>query len=639
MCGIAGVVGKPVGERQASDAVGGVAAVTAMLHQLEHRGPDEYGVLASPGVVLGSRRLAIIDVAHSHQPLWSRDRQHALAFNGEILNFRELRRHPAVADWSWRTQGDTEVLLALLARLGAGALPLFNGQFAGAFWDARSRRLLLFRDRIGIVPLHYAPLPDTVAFASTVGALLALRDVDGSMDPQGLRQLFTFWAPHPPHTICRGVYQLPGGCCAVVEDGKLTVSRYWEATFTHSLAERDGAEKAERLRAALGRATARALRADQEVGTLVSGGIDSAVLCALSTFEHIDRPSFSMTFEDALHDESRFQQLVVRTCRTRHTTVPCPLDAIAAALPAAVANAGTPFLRFSPAAASLMSAAIRQAGVKTVVSGEGADELFYGYDLFKEVALRRGEVSAGAVARSGVGGTPAEHLPPHVLAIMLAGDGDDRFLAHAMRWNAARQAGMFVRPEIFDDSTDPVEALFAELPDQYLALSPQARAQIVELRTLLPDYILSTQGDRMLMANSVEGRFPFLDNEVIDLSLAIADDDKLRGGVEKHLVKQAAAGLVPAAIIDRRKQAYRAPVGAVLRSASGAELAAAALAPSAVHAHGIFEPRKVAWLARRLALGAPLSNTQDMALAAVVTTQLWLDTVTAQRKTMEDIAA
>lgn len=639
MCGVAGIVGTGLSDGTRERSVAG------MLATLEHRGPDASGVVSFPGAALGTARLAIIDVESSKQPILSPDGRYGMCFNGEILNFEELRRHPAIRDWPFVTVGDTEVLLALLARLGVDALPLLNGQFSGGLWDSQRQRLLLFRDRMGIVPLFLARRGLDVAFASTVGTLVGLDGVDASLSATGLAEVLCFWAPRAPTTICSGITQLPAGCYATVEDGVIFERRYWEPNFTGALAGASDDDKAAMLRDALTRATRRALAADGEVGVLISGGIDSAITCAVAAIDHPGRPSFSMTFADALHDESEFQTVVAEAARTSHHSIRCSVDTIAESLPAVVAHAGTPFLRFAPAAAFHMSAQIRAAGTKVVLSGEGSDELFCGYDLFKEVSVRgTGATAGGGVAGLGLGGTPAERVPDRAMTLMLRHDSttDRRFLAHELRWNAARQIQNYLSSDVLEEirrAAGPADALYAEAPAGHAGWSEVARAQWVELRTLLPDYVLATQGDRMLMAHSVEGRFPFLDNEVVDLALALGDRDKLRGSTEKFIVKRAARGLVPPSIIARHKQAYRAPVADVLRSPAGRALLDGAVGSGALAVHGIFAPGRVERLVRRVRSGAPLSASQDMALAGIVTTQLWLDHLRNLNTTRKDTAA
>jgi asparagine synthase (glutamine-hydrolysing) len=634
MCGVAGIVGP------GTDAAAARPAVESMLDAQRHRGPDEHEVTALSGATLGTARLAIVDVANSTQPMTSAGGRFTLCFNGEVLNHPELRRHPALRGWTFSTDGDTEVVLALLSRLGVAALPLLNGQFAGGLWDAERERLLLFRDRFGILPLYYAALPDGFAFASTLRALMQLPQVDTAIDPVAVSDLFALWAPHPPSTICRGIRQLPPACWASVAGGEPAVQRYWEPTFgAVASADADGVEQA--LLSALGNAVRRGLRADEEVGTLLSGGLDSALITALASAEGTQRPSFSVTFEDPLHDESRYQRQVAAAAGTRHSSVLASPAALAAVLPDAVAHAEVPFLRLAPCSTYMLGRLVHDAGVKAVISGEGADEAFAGYDLFRELRARDGGgTQAARLEAVTAGGTPAERIPARVLSLLIGADRGNRtpFPAQQLRWSAGRRLRGYLAAELREELDDPEERLAANLPSGYGNWSALARAQYVEMRTLLPDYILGTQGERMLMAHSVEARIPFLDNEVIELALRLGDEDKVRGDTEKYALKRAARDLVPRSVLTRRKQAYRAPVAEVLRCEAAAD-ARELLGAGALRAHGIFDPAKVERLLRRLRSGSALSGTQEMALAGIVTTQLWLELVAARRRNRKEIAA
>ncbi len=563
----------------------------------------------------------------------SPDGRFSLCFNGEILNYPELRRHPAVRDWDFVSEGDTEVALALLSRLGPSALPLFNGQFAGGLWDADRRRLLLFRDRFGILPLYYARLPEGVAFASTIRALLRLGPVDGSLDPAAISDLLGLWAPHPPRTICAGVRQLPPARWALVSDDRIAIEGYWEPVFSGR--QLGPMEAEEELRAALEEAVARSLRADRTVGTLVSGGLDSALITALAA-SHGERSSFSVTFEDKLHDESRFQRQVAANANTRHSSVLATPAALAGVLPEAVRHAEAPFLRITPCASYLLGGLVSDGGVRTVVSGEGADELFCGYDAFRQLEARGGEELDAALS----GGTPAERVPGRVLSLLIDADGGrtDRFPAQRLRWAAARRLRGYLTEELRRELDDPVERLAGSLPASARGWSELRRAQYVEMRTMLPDYILGTQGERMLMAHSVEARVPFLDNEVVAVALRLADEQKLRGASEKDVLRRIARDLVPAPVVARRKQAYRAPAAAALGSSAAAD-ALALLGPATLRAHGIFEPSKVERLLSRLRAGNRLSETQEMALTGIVTTQLWLELVAGRQHERKEMAA
>jgi asparagine synthase (glutamine-hydrolysing) len=620
MCGIAGITG-PARDRNWNTQV-----ISLMLNELRHRGPDDCGTWVADGVALGSARLGQIDGERSHQPMHSDDGRYVLCLNGEILNYVELRQHPKLTDWTYRTEGDTEVLLALLSHIGTDGIQLINGQFACALWDRYTRTLTLIRDRLGIVPLFYARLPNRLAFASSVTALMMLREVDLSLDPEALLQLMTFWTPRAPVTSARGIRQIPPGSLLQFRDEKLTITRYWTPKFDARLSHLTQVTKAEMLSELLERSVGRCSRADGEVGTLVSGGIDSATLTALASSQRSQVTSYSITFDNPVYDESHYQRTVIAAARTSHTTARCSAPALAEALPLVVAATETPFLRFGPCATYLLGRHIKDNGSRCVISGEGADELFCGYDLFKETILRQREpaVDASAVLSAGLGATPAERISPLVTIFLLEDPTiDERFASHAIRWNSAQALREYVEPDFWSYAPDPLEVLASELPSDYANWTPLSKAQYLELLIFLPDYLLSTQCDRSLMAHGVEARFPFLDNDVVAFALSLDDQDKLCGTIEKRILRLAMHNLIPAEIAHRPKQAYQSPIIDVLRSDPGMEIVRDLLNDRELDVEGVFNSAKVNWLVRRLKSDIPLSNTNGMALAAIITTRLW----------------
>jgi asparagine synthase (glutamine-hydrolysing) len=554
----------------------------------------------------------------------SPDGRFVLAYNGEVFNHDELRSHPKLRAWRFRTPGDTEVVLALLATMGPHALELLNGQFAGALYDRERHRLLLFRDRFGILPVYIAELPGgRLAFASTIRALALLPDVDLGIDPAALRQVTAFWTPVAPVTPVRGVRQLPPGGLAEYQDGGWHTKVWVPDRRPLPVMPERFDDQVTAVAEILERAVRRRLTADYPVAVLVSGGLDSALTAALATRQGPVR-SWSVAFDDSDHDESAHQRTVALALSTEHREVRCGAFALAEILPDVVASAESPFLRLAPAATYLLGEDLHAEGIRAVISGEGADEAFFGYDVFKEALLvTSGKADASAVADAGLGGTPAESHAPSVTALMLSGCRlDGRLASHAIRWRAEAALREYLRPEVIEAAPDPFGVLADSLPVEFARWSPLRRAQYLELITLLPGYLLATQADRMLMAHSVEARYPFLDNEVFDSAAALPDNAKLVPPVDKRVLRAAASHLIPASIASRPKQAYRAPVAAILRTPAGRELADDLLSPDQVGAFGFFAPKRVAWLAARLRSSASLSNTQEMALAFVITTHL-----------------
>ncbi|HEY0993853.1 MAG TPA: asparagine synthase (glutamine-hydrolyzing) [Kofleriaceae bacterium] len=643
MCGIAGVVtrrGPGASLLPGTDPANPCrpeAMVRAMIAALHHRGPDDTGAVVDGAAARGHTRRAIIDPAGGAQPMRLVDDRLTVVFNGDIYNYLALRAELIERGRTFRTRSDTEVVLHAFAVWGDRAVERFNGQWALALWDGARQRLVLCRDRVGIHPLYYAETDDRVLFASEVKALFAgdpaLR---AGLDPIGLDQTLTFWAAIAPRTVFRGISELPPGHMRVYERGGVAERAWIEHDFTPRFAGTIAdAERA--VRDALERATAlRMLRADVPVGCYLSGGLDSSLIAALGQRAKGERfHTFSLRFADAEYDETAFQALVAGALDTEHHEIVVSGDDIAGAFPAVIRHAERPLLRTAPAPMFLLSRLVAGAGIKVVLTGEGADEMFAGYDLFREGVHRR------FWARE-----PASTLRPRLLQRLypylarspvaqqamamqffgrdLAAAGAPGF-AHGTRWTTTSALKRLVAPDARPPAgTDAAGALLADLPAAFSSWSPLAQDQYLEIRTLLGPYLLGSQGDRMLMAHSVEGRFPFLDPDVIDLANGLPDAMKLRVLDEKHVLKRVAAGLVPREILARKKQPYRAPDAQSFASPAAAPAIDELLSERAVATAGVLDAPAVQrlWRKCRAAGGRGLSNTDNMALVFAISTQL-----------------
>lgn len=604
---------------------------------LHHRGPDDSGALSLGPAGLGHTRLTILDPAGGAQPMSLPERELALVFNGEIFNYIELRDELTKLGHTFRTRSDTEVVLRALAEWGDDALTRFNGQWAIALWDGRRRRLLLSRDRVGIHPLYYAESAERVVFASEVKAIFAADPaLRRGLDPVGLDQTFTFWAAIAPRTVFRGISELPPGRLRVYEDGEASERAYFEHDFTKRFSG-SVADAEDAVREALGRATAlRMLRADVPVGCYLSGGLDSSLIAALGLRAKGERfHTFSLRFADAEYDETAFQRLVARTLGTEHHEVVVRRDDIARVFRAVVHHAERPLLRTAPAPLFLLSRLVSELGVKVVLTGEGADEFFAGYDLFREGVVRRFWArSPDSTMRPLL----LQKLYPYLarspvaqraMAMQFFGRDLASFrtpgFTHGTRWRTTVALKRMLAADIrLAPGADAVADLVARLPAAFASWSPLAQDQYIEIATLLGPYLLGSQGDRMLMAHSVEGRFPFLDPDVIDLANSLPDAFKLRVLDEKHVLKRVAAPLVPKAIVQRKKQPYRAPDALAFVAPAAAEIDEL-LSESSVHKHGALDPRAVAVLWKKCKANAGngvFSNTDNMALVAAISTQL-----------------
>jgi asparagine synthase (glutamine-hydrolysing) len=434
--------------------------------------------------------------------------------------------------------------------------------------------------------------------------------------------------------VFRGISELPPGRIRIYEQGRVDELTYFEHDFTPTFAG-SIADAEDAVRTALERATAlRMLRADVPVGCYLSGGLDSSLIAALGLRAKGERfHTFSLRFADAEYDETEFQHLVVRALATEHHEIVVGRDDIARAFPAVVRHAERPLLRTAPAPMFLLSRAVAEAGIKVVLTGEGADEMFAGYDVFREGAVRRfwaREPSSTLrprllqrlypyLARSPVA---QQAIAMQFFGCNLAAAGTPGF-AHATRWATTAALKRLVAADLRVDG-DAVAALLDELPAGFASWSSLAQDQYLEIRTLLGPYLLGSQGDRMLMAHSVEGRFPFLDAEVVGLAHTLPDAAKLHVLDEKHVLKRVAGTLVPHEIIARKKQPYRAPDAASFTTPAAAPAIDELLSEAAVAAAGVLDPRSVGALWRKCRASADrvLSNTDNMALVFAISTQL-----------------
>lgn len=608
-----------------------------MIGALHHRGPDGSSVFTDGPVGLAHARLAIIDVATGAQPITNEDETVSVVFNGEIFNYVELRRQLEQRGHRFRTQSDTEVIVHLYEDFGNEFIHELNGQFAIALWDKRRQRLLLIRDRTGIRPLFYAQFGGRLAFASEVKSLFTLPDLPRRLDLEGLASTFTYWSVLPPKTVFEGVLSLPPGHFMTVDAAGLRIARYWDWRFPDELpAPRPEGECAEELRALLIDAVRLQLRSDVPVGAYLSGGLDSSIITTIIR-RHTDTPlrSFSLTFDDPEFDESKHQLELAAHLGNQHSALACSHSDIANAFARAVWHAEAPLVRTAPAPMMLLADSVRAAGCKVVLTGEGADEVFGGYDIFKEAKVRRFMARA---PNSAWRGRILERLYPYLRSSPGAGKAfTERFFragldqigepwfAHIPRMTTTRRTLQFMRPEVQAAvrAWDPAAALRRNLPEGIDGWLPLGRDQYVEAHTLMSGYLLSSQGDRMAMAASVEARFPFLDHRVIEFANRLPPQLKLRGLAEKYILKKAMQRDLPAGIVRRTKQPYRAPDSAsFFQDGKPVEQVADMLSAKRVEDAGVFDPAAVTRLVQKCRLGRAVGFGDNMAFIGILSTML-----------------
>jgi asparagine synthase (glutamine-hydrolysing) len=636
MCGIAGILNVSESRPPAR------AELAAMIARLRHRGPDGTGILIDGAIGLAHARLSIIDIAGGQQPIHNEDCTVQVVLNGEIFNYVELRRELAGRGHRFYTQSDTEVIVHLYEEHGERFVDYLNGQFAIALWDSRRQSLLLARDRTGIRPLFYTEAAGRIIFASEVKALFALPDVRRSIDVRALAETCTYWSTLAPRTAFEDVLSLPPGHVLVIADGARCLYRYWDWVFPDAAAGADEdsprkeADYAAQLRELLIDAVRLQLRADVPVGAYLSGGLDSSIIASLvRNFSDAPLRTFSLTFEDAEFDESLHQKEMVDYLGTSHTSINCTKADIAAAFPRTILHTESPIVRTAPAPLMLLSGHVRQAGYKVVLTGEGADEVFGGYDLFKEAKIRRFWArSPESTMRPRI----LERLYPYFKHSPATGRAfmeaffrhgmehvNEPYFAHIPRWTTTQRTHKFFSREVRDaiGEWDPYLAIMETLPSEICRWKPLARDQYVEAHTLMTGYLLSSQGDRVAMANSVEGRFPFLDHRLIEFANRLPPRLKLRGLAEKYLLKKSMQGLLPESVRTRAKQPFRAPDSqCFFNDGRPVEYVAELFSASKISAAGYFDAGATAKLFEKCRAGRAIGFADNMAFVAVLSTML-----------------
>jgi asparagine synthase (glutamine-hydrolysing) len=626
MCGIAGLFDArglaPSAERD----------VLRMLASIRHRGPDQFGLLSHDCAILGSARLSIVDLQGGQQPIANEDETLWIVFNGEVFNHVELRKELEQRGHRFTSRTDTETILHLYEELGPECLSRLNGQFAIAILDATQRSLFLARDRLGVRPLFYAHDRGRLIFGSEIKAILNGSSAPAELDHRTLIEVFTHWAPLPSHTAFRGIAELPPGHFLVARATGIEVRQYWRPDLSTASA-RTEEEDTEALNDLLLDATRLRLRADVPVGAYLSGGIDSSMIAALAREVAPGRlRTFSIAFTDVNFDERGPQQQMAEFLGTQHEVIEATHADIGRVFPDVIWHAEVPLMRTAPAPMFLLSKLVRDSGFKVVLTGEGADEFLAGYDIFKEAKVRRFWArEPGSRWRPlllqrlypDIFG-PTSSNPAFLTAFFRAGltDVDAPDYSHAIRWRNNRRACRFFHDAVLqgsEPSADPVDSL---LPPNFASWGPLERAQFLEITTFLSPYLLSSQGDRMGMAHSVEGRFPFLDHRLVEFCCRLPARRKLRVLEEKYLLRRLSRRWLPEQVSRRRKRPYRAPIHRCFFNSTPPDYVRELLAPSALAKSGLFKPESIRQLVARLEAGKPLGETDDMALAGVLSTQL-----------------
>jgi asparagine synthase (glutamine-hydrolysing) len=569
MCGISGVVytdpGHPVDR----------ALFRRMTSTLTHRGPDADGYLFGDGVALGHRRLSIIDLTSGDQPIYNEDGTRAIVFNGEIYNFRELRADLEARGHRFATASDTETIVHAWEEYGDACVTRLRGMFALALWDARERRLLLARDRVGKKPLYYAHDGERLLFGSELKALLADPSVKRDLALEALDDYLAFGAVPAPRTVYRGIAQVPAGHYLVWQAGRVAVTEYWDLVFRQG-PERREADYLEELESVLDEAVRLRMVADVPLGAFLSGGVDSSAVVA-SMARQSSRPvqTTTVVFNERAFDEATHARAVATALGTDHREVLVEPRA-ADILPRLVWHLDEPFADSSALPTYYVSQAARQR-VTVALSGDGGDETFAGYErrygmnLLEDRLRRRLPrwLRRGLLRPAAAVWPKADRLPRPLrwkfVLRNLSLEPEHAFFHDMSLFTPADKGRLLTdsfRRALGDH--DP-SALFTRHFDRVRGLDHLSRILYVDTKAYLANDIL-VKVDRMSMANSLEVRAPLLDHRVMEFAATVPSALKYHATASKYLLKRAVERRVPPAVVHRPKMGFAIPLAHWLRT-------------------------------------------------------------------------
>jgi asparagine synthase (glutamine-hydrolysing) len=642
MCGIAGFADSTFGGRPAQGPMRLDAEfnlVHRMCDVIRHRGPDDEGIHVGPGIGLGMRRLSIIDLAGGRQPIHNETKTIWVVFNGEIYNYRELRAELEAFGHRFYTSSDTESIVHAYEQWGEDAFRRLRGMFAVALWDEPARTLLLARDRAGQKPVHYAERGGRLYFASEIKSLLAARAVDPSLNLAALDHYLAFLYTPRDASIFEGVRKLPPGHFLRWRDGRAEIKQYWQVAAQETFTGSEG-EAVEALGGVLQEAVCSHMVSDVPLGAFLSGGVDSSAVVGMMARASA-RPvkTFSIGFDEPEFDELEHARTVARHFGTDHHEFVVRPDGLSI-LEDLIGHFDEPFADSSAIPTWYVSEIARR-HVTVVLSGDGGDELFGGYDRYlphpRVARFDRVPVPGLRAAAS-----LAWPLLPHgmkgkTFLRHVAKDLDGRYLDSIAMFQADERAALYA-PDVraalarlrqgFGGQAADSEAALSRHFDRFAALPHDSRMMRFDFETYLPEDVL-TKVDRMSMAHSIETRVPLLDNLVVDFAATLPAGFKIRNGRRKHILKETLRPMLPAGILDRKKQGFGIPLGTWFRGGLTGLFSEVLDAPRTKQ-RGYFEPAFVSRLLKEH-LGGGRDHT--LRLWQLLVLELWhrqyLDTAAA----------
>ena len=632
MCGISGIYGSD------SDKVSRGESIKKMLSALVHRGPDGWGYYISPDIALGQTRLSIVDLTTGDQPMVTDES--VIVYNGEIFNYIELKAELEQFGIRFNTTSDTEVLLKAYEFYGRECFKKFNGQFAVLIWNKKTKELTIARDRFGVRPLYILTHKNKLFFSSEMKAFDQIPDYERDFDPKRLYDHCLLWNTFGDHTVYKDIKSLPGGSYAVYKDGrKVEEKRFYDLGMDPGPKFNSFAEAREAFKILMDDAVKLRLRSDVPVGAYLSGGLDSSVILNLISNHTKNKfKTFSVTFEDKEYDESAYQHEMVKHINSEYHPVNITYEQVDRAFPDAVYHIERPVFRTAPVPLYILSENVRANNYKVVLTGEGADEVLWGYDSYKELKLLE---FWSKFPDSRIRPLLIKRLYPHLnhykdekkygmMRMFYEGflnDYQNELASLNIRLHNNKILHNYFNKEsrVETDKHSLISELREWLPGNYDSFSLLQKNQYLEMKTLLSGYLLSSQGDRMSMAHSVEGRYPFLDHRVVDMLFTMNEEYKLKGFNQKYLLKKCYQDKIPPSIINRPKLPYMAPdLKSFIRNGKPTENTSFFLGEGIIKDYQIFNPKWVQRFLNKFTDGVPgaIGYRDNMIITFILSTQI-----------------
>lgn len=631
---MSGIVGFFTKNRTA-DTIG---VLQRMLTQIKHRGSYYNGVFVSDFVGLGEGLSSSAFKKMNKSPLSNQDETLWIVWSGTVFNHIDLQSKLLSRGRQLKTSSDAELILSLYQEYGVDCLTMINGQFAFSIWDTTKNELFLARDRMGICPLYYSMSNNGVVFASEIKALFEYPQLTPNISAKSLAQITTFWATLTPNTVFEGVSELsPGHYLKLNSDGMQTKS-YWEFPLFHpkEYSQYNLEQSINQFDELFSDAVAIRTQQEEPFGAYLSGGIDSSVTTSYIKELHpnLNLETFSIGFSDPDFDESAYQDIAVDYYKTNHSKVICSDADIANNFKEVVWHAESPLLRSSPAPMLMLSKLARKSNIQTVVTGEGSDEILGGYNIFKEAIIREFWAKEPT---SKYRPLLLKKLYPYLSQMsntnemalkMFFGykltETSSPVYSHLLRWKNTARIKNFFSSDIKNEikGYNPVEEFSEKNKKRLKGIDLLSRAQWIEATVFTSSYLLPSQGERMAAANSVEGRFPFLDHRVIEFCMKLKPEYKLNGLNEKYLLKTMMKSRVPKEIINRQKQPYRAPITSSFSSENRPAYIREMLSKEKINSMGFFDYEKVEMLLDKMKTKHQITEIDNMALTAILSTQI-----------------